>query len=324
MNLGRMPACIGKKPFDRIDTSALDTTLTGDDVISINSDVQAVFGNKCGHNKNKPRVFQEKKGHKSRPYLFREARKRLRSLYYNPFKYNAGKMAFHLKKFKKNGELKRIRSESRESITHTVGEALMHYCNIEHMAIGFMDVKSGKFVNIGISKLAKITYSSYQSVRKALRAFEEAGYITIQQSKRINKDGNLRNNEAFITVSKQFFYSLGFDEIDILNYKSKQKADHRKKIIEQGRLNFNQKKRVDREAQKKLRQDRKDPAYLDKELPGWQRLAERTTSYVDYTGCSKRGLPKPQNSPAVQSSDTTLSLSSSPQFKALLAKLRRT
>ncbi len=246
------------------------------------------YGNRCEHNKHKPRVFQEPTQHKKRPYLIVEARKRLRRTYYNPYTFGAGKMAFHIDKSNKDGSKRKVRSEKRETITHLVGEATLHYVNIEAMAVGFKDIKTNKFINIGITQIADKAGVSYQRARTALRVFEEAGVITIEQSAYVTKSGKCRKSIAFIRLTKQFFYNLGFDDQDIINYKSKEQAEYQKKILEQKRLNFKHKERLHQKIKKGEKLETKEMNNLDKEKPGWRQSYQKRPEYVDYTGTARR------------------------------------
>lgn len=232
--------------------------------------VCALFsGNKCQHNRTNPTVFKEPLDHKRRPSFLIESRRRLRWTYFNPYTYDIGKVAFHTEKQNKDGTKRKMRSEIRDAVTHAVGEALLHYVNMEALCVGFYDEKTSKFINLGITKIAQKAGVSYDRAREALRIFEKANLITIEQSKTINHDNEPRNQAALIRLNKQFFYDLGFDDHDIDHYKSREQAALRRKEIEQKRLVYNEQYRLNK-----------------KELKNKKYYPQTTTShhYPDYTG----------------------------------------
>lgn len=228
-------------------------------------------GNRCGHTFLSPRVFQEPKRHKKRPYLIVEARRRLRSTYYNPAMYEAGMMAFHTKIRNLDGGMRKMRSELREAVTHQVGEALTHIISVSDMAAGFTDAKADKFIRIGITRLAKLAGVSYQRTREALRVFEQAGTVVLEQETFLTKDGQFRKGEALIRVTKQFFYNLGFDDMDIKNFKQKEKAQKERTEKEQGRLKFRENSDLYIKIKRGQRLSERELRLLDKNDRGWRK-----------------------------------------------------
>lgn len=233
------------------------------------------IGNRCGHVYDSPRVFKEPKHHKQRPYLLVEARKRLRRTYYNPAVYEAGMMAYHNAKQNLDGGKRKMRSEIREAVTHAVGEALAHYASIGAMAVGFTDNK-GKFVSLGITSIAKKAGVSYQRARDAIAVFEAAGTVTVEQNTYLTKDGKFRKTEALIRINHKFFYNLGFDDVDIKNYKSKDKAKTDRILQEQKRSEFKANSDLYLKIKRGQRLSERELRLLDNNDKGWQRPYQPT------------------------------------------------
>lgn len=256
-----------------------------------------------------PKVFQEPPHHKKRPRLTIAGRKALRKTFYNPYAQYTGRLSFHTHKINHDGSLRKIRSTKREAITHFVGEALLHFLNIDTMTVGY---KIGdRFVLVGITRLAKYAQASYKQTRDALKIYEREGYISIDQEKYKQRDGKCRNRSAKIAVSRKLFHDLGFDDFDIDFYKSEEKAAEMRKIAEQKRLTYNKQARIEVKQNKVDRKTQLTDEYKDQEMPGWRRgRFHEAPAYIEYSA----GVPI--------SGQSSTHLADSPQNVINLLKLR--
>ena len=220
---GRNPASISALPFDgdtiTSGSQIASTSANGSDYSSI---LQVKNGNRCGHNKNIPLFHLPPPEHKNRPKILRIAKQRLNNLYFHPLADLAGKISFNSDKINKRGGFRKVRSEMRNLVNNCIGDCLLHYLDLKTMYVGFTNDK-GRFIYFGVSFISKtiiknlraqktIETITYERVRKAIKAFEAAGYLHIETSKTVLPNGQYRSLPSRIRVNRVLFSDLGIDE----------------------------------------------------------------------------------------------------------------
>src|SRR5215211_2167977 len=137
MNLGRMPACttleLGRTG---INTSVLDTTQAN---TSQQSQLyqEKIHGNRCFHSKDSPIRFDNDPLHKARPYQIVKAKKNAGDCYFNPLKYDFGKVSYDDEDLTKKGTFRQRRSEFRAFIHKEVLQCILHYTCLKNYQLGW-------------------------------------------------------------------------------------------------------------------------------------------------------------------------------------------
>ncbi len=291
------------------DTSS--STHNGTDADIMHDDVhsqQEISGNRCGHYVHVPRLAKIPMKHKRRFPVIEQAKENLLSCYHHPLRYRIGVLFYHQGKTRKQGLYRKRRSEIREALTTLVGYAILHCVNLANMALGKI-LPNGSFSPFDITYLSKLAGVTISQTRRALRVFQDCGYITLIERKYVLPNGDFRSEAPIINVSPDLFIHLEIPESDLKAYQTKQEAKEKKEQTEFKSAEYNKKNRESRKAQKiamrnireiiakakagnRLSDDERK--LLDREMPGYSRQLERsvTSSYRDYTGCSQ-GIEQP-------------------------------
>lgn len=299
----RMSAC-SVETLTRYHTTSGPNTIQQGQCNSTEELVQSVIvrhGNRCGHFPSIPRLLIPPKKHKKRFPILHRLKENLAEAYFYPLKYEIGELFYHDDKTNKSGRKRKVRSDAREPMTHRVGQAILHYVNIEMMALGFFNGK-GRFINFGIDFLSKVTGVSYSQTRTTIKAFEKSGYLTIEENKYKTLNGEMRSGPSMIRISPKLFLSLGATEEEIDQYKNKKSKEHEKEVRRiKAKEYYDNQKSTKKNAKKELKNIRElltkakdgiqlnddEKALLEKEYPGYERIAAPKTLYRDYTGISQ-------------------------------------
>lgn len=277
---------------------------------------QEKFGNKCGHNKHNPQIFNPPSRHKKRPYAIEEAKRRSAESYFYPLKFDLRKASFHADKKTKIGGLRKIRSEKRHIILNHLMVFIFHYTCLKTMQLGFIDGKTGKFIKYSQQFLIKeiqrsliesgtLETASDKRIKTAMAELKDLGYIEIKQNKEKRIDGTYRSLPSDILVNPKLFYDLGISENEIIFSKKAEVSEFERYLTQTKSYQYKKNQRFQtkqqKETYKKERSNIQDilkrskqqnisqeeKAILEREMPGHDRTTNQSPAYRDFTGISQ-------------------------------------
>lgn len=317
INSGRNPAC-NVLPLTGDITSGSLNTNNMENATSNQFTLQHVNsrkGNRCGFNKNNPISFI-RLDHKRRPKIIEQSKENLKNLYFKPLSKNAGKMSYNVSKKNKHDEYRQLRAEIRNIIYNCVGEALLHYLDLKTLYVGFM--ADGKFHFLGINFIYKAIEASlksrdaeetitYERVRKAIKVFEECGYLYIENEKVMLPDGTYRSKPSKIKFNATFFTDLDVDEHLLSKSLRDQEKRLNREVLDKKAQEYAHEHRIAKKnAKKEMRAindiikaakdgsslSKDEQEYLDIEYPGVSRKREpEVPLYPEYISLCYRKPP---------------------------------
>lgn len=147
--------------------------------------------------------------HKRRIPFLEKAKTLIEDALNNPFDYDIGHLFWHRDKFNKRGGRRKVRSERRRSMTLRIGQFIMHHVNLATLSMGYY--VQGKFVSYGYESMAKAIGINLSEVKRTMAHFINAGYVRVEQRKKMNPDGSYESQTPLIHISKQLFIDLGIE-----------------------------------------------------------------------------------------------------------------
>ena len=258
-------------------------------------------GNKCGHDKNNPLFFGTPSLHKNRPPILIQAKKELNRLYFNPLISDAGRLSYNPSINNKDGSFRKIRSEVRNLVNNCVGECLLHYLDLKTLYVGFQG--KTQFHYFGIDFIYKTIKASlinrdasetitYERVRKAVKLFEECGYLTLEKERVMLPSGRFASKPAKIRFNRCFFTDLGIVESIIDQYLNNEERKLRAEVLKQKANQYAYQQRAAKKAAKKEMRDIKELLKAAKE---GHKLNKDEQEFIDteYPGITRRREPDP-------------------------------
>ena len=180
------------------------------------TDIGILCGNRCGHN---PAVFRDVlfSNEKKRPKVNQWAMERIRKYFVLPEKFPELKI---FNNTKKNGELRNLRSEGRESL-RVVSLLLFFHFELSTMTVRTDDIY---FRCPTLEKLTKKgEHISLSRAYRALRKLKKAGLITVTPQFEKSKDNLYRAFASIKEVTYKFFNVLGLGKYYSFSKSYKQK-----------------------------------------------------------------------------------------------------
>lgn len=147
--------------------------------------------------------------HKRRIPFLEKAKVLIEDALSNPFDYALAHLFWHKDKLNKRGGYRKVRSERRTSITLRIGQFIMHHVSLAMFTLGYY--KHGKFHYYGYEAIAKAISINISEVKRTMAHFINAGYVMVEQRKKMRPDGSYESKTPIIHISKQLFIDLGID-----------------------------------------------------------------------------------------------------------------
>ena len=218
MNLGRKPAQLVSSAFEGRDnklSSPRNTTLGHSR--SKGRTRQLPDAEKTSHCRIIPRIFEMPEGWKERFPVLQQARDNLFCAYFDPLRFDIGRVFYNPDSLIKDKSYRKRRSEIREAITTRVGLCLIATVNLNFLIPGKM-LPSGVFSPYGVTALAKLAKCTISQTSRALKVYERFGYLTIKERKRELPNGKYISEDAIIEVHPSFFIDLEISAKELARY----------------------------------------------------------------------------------------------------------
>jgi len=164
--------------------------------------LQALFGNRCGHDPQNLREYHRPEHHKPRPSILEQAILNAAHYYNSPKKFLKKLSALH-------SQNRRKRSERREAIT-SVLQVLLHYIELISLKVG-MNTRTSELISLDINFIAGKAGIEALRARRAIKDLVKAGYIKLSRQWTRKDDGSFLGLPSIREITLEFFHDLGID-----------------------------------------------------------------------------------------------------------------
>lgn len=160
-------------------------------------------GNRCGHNKLKPRFPSYPSDVKRRPHVIEELKRRIIECFEKRNKYE-GLIPVFYHEGQENKTGRKRRSEKTESVLFLVLYALAHDCHLNNMQFG-QYLNNNVFRNYNYNWIVKHTGCSLKRVQRAMIVLQTLGWVKVEKIVKTLNDGHIVTDNVIITLSDTIF-----------------------------------------------------------------------------------------------------------------------
>lgn len=185
--------------------------------------VQALSGNRCGHDRKNFRAYHRPPHHKPRPSVLEQAILNVAHYYHASKKFLQKLGVLHPKN-------RRKRSERREAIV-SVSQVILHYIELGSLKVG-MNTPTTEVISLDIHFIADKAGVKPLRARRAIQDMVRAGYIKLSRQWTRKDDGSFVGLPSIREVTLEFFHDL---RIDLLRLASVREWKRKKQEKAQGK-----------------------------------------------------------------------------------------
>lgn len=157
-------------------------------------------GSRCGHNPYSPRLnaaVSIPKGKGGLPRILSLAGERAKAWYFHPAKCSLLQTSVH----------RQTRSERREAC-QIVLEAMLRHLDLASMCLGTPSLDNG-FIDVDMRTIVQASGIGQRRCERAIAQLKRAGFMTVNQPRRQNDQGDYFGCRAIRVVTEAFFEWLG-------------------------------------------------------------------------------------------------------------------
>jgi hypothetical protein len=176
------------------------------DSVDFNTVVGSVlpqYGNRCGHDPERPRFFVPPEKHANRPKVLQRITQAIRDYYARPFETLPGLNAC-------NESERQQRSERREACCAILG-AIFHYTDLITLRVGIPQ-PDGSMKGLTVAYLANIAGMDERRAERAIANLKAAGLITVHKVCEKLDDLTYKGLAAIRTISRRLFDVFGLGQ----------------------------------------------------------------------------------------------------------------